>query len=240
MTSVISPDDNKLVVKGTLSALGANFVGDLTVSGTISGDNITSSDGITNILKLGIDSADDIDLENPLIEDAALGVIGGGFLGGNLYVGGTLLANGDVITLGNSGGSLTLNSNVSSDILPSNTLTYNIGSETNQWLTLNVKNVNLSALNYTSTSDLTEVSLETTISYITATTSSELDLADGEPGNTKTIVVTETPALPVTVTPTTALGFSTITLTNAGDSISLLYTSNGWAVTSSFRATVSN
>ena len=240
MTSVISPDDNKLVVKGTIDAQGATFAGDITVQGNISGDNITSTDGTTNIVKLGIDSADDINLENPLIEDAALGVVGGGYLGGNLYVGGTLLANGDVITLGNSGGSLTLNANISSDILPSETLVYNIGSDTKEWLTLYTKNVNLSSLNYKSTSDLTEISLETTVSYITSATNSSLALNDGTEGNTKTIVVTETPLLPVVVTPVTALGFATITLTNAGDSVSLLYTSNGWTITSSFRATVSN
>ena len=111
MSSVINPDNGELNILGSLSVANG-----LALSG-----------------KLSIDDNSDINLVTPIYGDGALNVVGGGYFGGNLYVGGTLVANGDVITLGNGGGSLTLNANINSDILPATTNTYNVGSTTAEW-----------------------------------------------------------------------------------------------------------
>ena len=57
-----------------------------------------------------------------------------------------------------------------------------------------------------------------------------LTLANGTVGQVKTIVHTVDGGSAV-LTPTTKIGFSTITFTNVGESASLVYTSAGWAIT---------
>lgn len=56
-----------------------------------------------------------------------------------------------------------------------------------------------------------------------------LTLADGTVGQMKTIIHTVDGGSAV-LTPTTKIGFSTITFTNVGESASLIYTSAGWAI----------
>lgn len=58
-----------------------------------------------------------------------------------------------------------------------------------------------------------------------------LTLADGAVGQMKTIIHTVDGGSAV-LTPTTKIGFSTITFTNVGESASLIYTSAGWAIAS--------
>jgi hypothetical protein len=64
-----------------------------------------------------------------------------------------------------------------------------------------------------------------------------LTLANGTLGQVKVIshVVDGGSAV---LTPTTKIGFTTITFTNVGDSATLIYTAAGWAVTGSYGATV--
>ena len=63
-------------------------------------------------------------------------------------------------------------------------------------------------------------------------------LADGSVGEHKTIIVTATPTGTITVTPATALGYTSIAFASVGDSAELIYTSNGWSILSIFRANV--
>jgi hypothetical protein len=68
------------------------------------------------------------------------------------------------------------------------------------------------------------------ITSLTTTGSAQaLTLANGDVGQIKIIVHTVDGGSAV-LTPTTALGFTTMTFTNAGDSITLVYTSAGWAI----------
>ena len=88
--------------------------------------------------RLIIESTQNLDLtvsQANMPAGASLYNKGGFFNSGHLYVQGTLVVNGDIITLGSSGGSLTLNSNISSDVLPDITsgIQYNIGSTTKPW-----------------------------------------------------------------------------------------------------------
>ena len=88
--------------------------------------------------RLIIESTQNLDLtasQANMPAGASLYNKGGFFNSGHLYVQGTLVVNGDIITLGNSGGSLTLNSNISSDVLPDTTsgIQYNIGSTAKPW-----------------------------------------------------------------------------------------------------------
>ena len=74
------------------------------------------------------------------------------------------------------------------------------------------------------------VNLTTPITALTTTGSAQaLTLADGTAGQIKSIIHVVDGGSAV-LTPTTALGFTTMTFTNAGDSITLVYTSAGWAI----------
>ena len=64
-----------------------------------------------------------------------------------------------------------------------------------------------------------------------------LTLANGTVGQMKIITHTVDGGSAV-LTPTTKIGFSTITFTAVGDSVSLIYTAAGWAVVGSFGAAV--
>jgi hypothetical protein len=65
-----------------------------------------------------------------------------------------------------------------------------------------------------------------------------LTLANGSDGQRLTIVHDVDGGSGV-LTPTTKTGFSTVTFTNAGDTVSLVYvTTRGWMVTGSYLATI--
>ena len=104
--------------------------------------------------RLVVKSINDLDLNLLSNADAALYVQGGQYIDGHLYVGGTLIANGDVITLGNANGSLALNANISSDVIPSTTKLYDLGSSTNVWKQLNIQTVTFSLAVFTATASL--------------------------------------------------------------------------------------
>ena len=91
--------------------------------------------------QLIIKSIKDIDLNALNSTDSALLVEGGAWVGGHLYIEGSIVSSGDVITLGNASGSVAFNSNISTDLLPSVTKTHNIGSSTNMWDQLNIQTV---------------------------------------------------------------------------------------------------
>jgi hypothetical protein len=74
------------------------------------------------------------------------------------------------------------------------------------------------------------VNVTTLVTALTTTGSAQaLTLADGTAGQIKVIVHVVDGGSAV-LTPTTPLGFSTMTFTNAGDSITLVYTAAGWAI----------
>ena len=171
-----------------------------------------------------------IDVNNP---DSALNVKGGAFVNNDLYIGGTLIVNGDVISLGNAGGTLTLNSNISSNVEPSSTDTYALGSNTHYWSALYANTVNISQ---NSTTDFTS---NNTVIEIDASTGATETLADATHGDVKTIVVTTQPTAPVLVTPTNANGFTNLTFTNSGDTATMLFVNGAWNIISNFRASVS-
>lgn len=82
------------------------------------------------------------------------------------------------------------------------------------------------------------VNLTTLITSLTTTGASQaLTLADGTVGQLKVIVHAVDGGSAV-LTPTTKIGFSTVTFTNVGDSVTLVYTSTGWAVTGSRGVTI--
>ena len=82
------------------------------------------------------------------------------------------------------------------------------------------------------------VSIATAVTCITTTGASQaLTLADGTVGQFKTIVHTVDGGSAV-LTPTTKIGFTTITFTNVGDSAQLYYSSTGWAVVGSKGVTI--
>ena len=74
-------------------------------------------------------------------------------------------------------------------------------------------------------------------SLTTTGASQALTLADGTVGQCKSIVHVVDGGSAI-LTPTTKIGFSTITFTNVGDSVSLVYTSAGWAVVGSKGVTI--
>ena len=190
--------------------------------------------------RLIIESTQDLDLtasQANMPAGASLHNKGGMFNSGHLYVQGTLVVNGDIITLGNSGGSLTLNSNISSDVLPDTTsgIQYNIGSTAKPWNIGYFEKIISSQNPATATTDVPTT--KGTI-YLDGSTSLSLSLANGSVGEHKTIIVTDTPAGTITVTPGTALGYTSISFAAVGDTAHLIYTSNGWSILSIFRANV--
>jgi hypothetical protein len=163
---------------------------------------------------------------------AALHVKGGTYTEHNLYVGGTLLVNGDVISLGNGNASITINANVSSDVLPNvdSGIQYNLGSISNPW-----NNAYLQKIVITTTSVTNSSTLNTTgLVYINSSTSLALALANGTEGEKKSLVVTTSLPSTVVITPDTFVNGTSVSFTTIGQSIELIYTSAGWAITSSF------
>ena len=163
---------------------------------------------------------------------AALHVKGGTYTENDLYVGGTLLVNGDIILLGNGNASISINANVSSDVLPnvSSGIQYNLGSATNPW------NVEYLQKLVTITTSVTDASSLNTsgIVYIDGSTSTSLSLTNGIEGEKKTIVVTATPTGTVVLTPDTFLNGTSLSFTTTAQSATMIYTSAGWSIISSF------
>lgn len=181
-----------------------------------------------------IKSVKDLDLSDIQQTDAAFAVVGGQWIGGNLYVGGTFVANGDIVTLGNTGGAITFNTNISSDVLPASNKTYNLGSNTEQWKTLHVETIVLD------TTDIATSSADsnTSLSKINSTSDITISLADGTEGQQKIITVTETLSSSVFLTPASSRGYTSISFTNAGDSAIIVFINGSWNIVSVFRASV--
>lgn len=74
-------------------------------------------------------------------------------------------------------------------------------------------------------------------SLTTSGAAQALTLANGTVGQLK-IISHVVDAGSAVLTPTTAIGFTTVTFTNVGDSVTLIYTSAGWAVVGSYGASV--
>lgn len=220
MASVIKPDSGELHILGAVK-------------------NTTSTS--SNMGKLTIDNADDVDLNNLPANhseaDAALNVQGGAVIGGNLYTAGTFVANGDVVTLGSSGSSLSLNANINSDVLPATSDTFDLGSSASPWNELHTDKIYLNSFvgAATATADLTK-----SVDMIQTATPAIMTLANGTAGQIKAFVSVEEPGSPVVVTPSTALGFTSITFTTIGESATLQYIDDtyGWYIIAVNRASV--
>jgi hypothetical protein len=74
-------------------------------------------------------------------------------------------------------------------------------------------------------------------SLTTSGLSQALTLANGAVGELKYIVHAVDGGSAV-LTPTTKIGFSTVTFAAAGDSVTLIYTSAGWAILASYNVTI--
>ena len=74
-------------------------------------------------------------------------------------------------------------------------------------------------------------------SLTTTGASQALTLADATAGEVKVIVHTVDGGSAV-LTPTTKIGFSTVTFTSVGDSVMLIYTAAGWAIIGSRGVTI--
>ena len=74
-------------------------------------------------------------------------------------------------------------------------------------------------------------------SLTTSGAAQALTLANGTVGQLKIISHTVDAGSAV-LTPTTKIGFTTVTFTNVGDSVTLIYTPAGWAVIGSYGASV--
>ena len=82
------------------------------------------------------------------------------------------------------------------------------------------------------------VDITNAFTSLTTTGSAQaLTLADGTVGEVKVIAHTVDGGSAV-LTPTTKIGFSTITFTAVGDSVMLVYTSAGWAIVGSRGVTI--
>ena len=179
---------------------------------------------------LNFSDLNNIDVNNP---DSALNVRGGAFINNDLFVNGTLVVNGDVISLGNTGGTLTLNSNISSNVEPSSSDTYSLGSTTNYWSSLYANTINLSQ---SATTDFTS---NNSVIEINSATAPAMAMPDATHGDIKIIITTVTPTAPVLVTPDNATGFANITFINEGDSVTMIFANSAWHILSNFRASVS-
>ncbi len=74
-------------------------------------------------------------------------------------------------------------------------------------------------------------------SLTTSGLSQALTLANGTVGEMK-IIVHAVDGGSAVLTPTTKIGFSTVTFAAVGDSVTLIYTSAGWAILASYNVTI--
>lgn len=220
MATIINPDNGEFIVKGTITS-----------------DVV----GASSSSKIRITSTDDIDLNSIPTDfasaDVALNIAGGCYIAGNHYIDGTFVANGDIVSLGNVGGSLSLGANISSNLLPSANNTHDIGSSTNNWRKVYMNHLILDDDEQTITSGWADGN---STSKITSGTSSTLTLGAGTIGGVYVFYVDSTGAGggTVTITPTTANGFSTMTFSNAGDSLTATYRTDGWTIINAFRTAI--
>lgn len=211
MSSITRPDDGKLFIDGELT---------------------------TNNFR--VDSTAALDLANPPADyasaNAAINVQGGAYIGGDAYISGTLMANGDMITLGNSdGGTLTFHGNIASNLLPDIDGEFEVGNSTKQWGGVSSKRIS-----FTKSPEVITVTNQTTntVDYVTDDSPSTISLADGINGQMKILVVTTTLTGNIHVIPDSVTGFTKIVLTEQGQSVTLLYTNNSWFIISNYRASV--
>jgi hypothetical protein len=224
MATIVKPDNEEYKV-----------VGNMTVTG-----NLSTLGNFDLTETLNILSTNNINLSAPVTGEAALNVSGGVYIESDTYIGGTLLVNGDVITLGNTGGTVTFNSGINSDVVPAISSQYNLGSPNSKWKNIYAKNILLSSGENDIVSGV--VSTVTTVSYVDITSPAVCTLpnpASEEFGQIK-IIVASNLSSPVQITPTTSLGYTSFVLTNTGDSITLMYANDilGWVIINTFRASV--
>jgi hypothetical protein len=213
MSSITRPDDGKLFIDGELT---------------------------TNNFR--VDSTAALDLANPPADyasaNAAINVQGGAYIGGDAYISGTLMANGDMITLGNSdGGTLTFHGNIASNLLPDIDGGFEVGNSTKQWGGVSSKRISFTK----SPEPITDTNTTNTVEYIDQASgdgNNVISLADGTDGQMKILVVTTTLTSNKHVIPDSMTGFTDIVLTEQGQSVTLLYTNNSWFIISNYRASV--
>ena len=148
-------------------------------------------------------------------------------------VGGTGTVNGLTLTgTVTSSGNLTLGGTLDLSAPPA------IGGGTPAAGTFTTVTVNTSLVGaIQSLTDAGAVNLTTPITTLTTTTASAVTLANGAAGQVK-IVTMIVDAGDATLTPTTPLGYSSITFAAVGDSVTLVYTSAGWVIVGVNGATV--
>ena len=213
MTSVLVPDSGDYVIKGNVS--------------------VTQTLGTTG--KLSVLDTSDVDLESPLLSDAALSVSGGIFVNSNAYIGGNLVVAGDVITLGLTESSITFGSGISSDVSPSDDLSVNLGSSQTQWNKVYAGNI---VVAQTPAEIIDTVDTTIATSEVTLNTVTQVTLPSAEVGMVKVIYVKELIQSPVQISSNEFIGtHSGITLTAQGDSVTLMYRDTGWVIVSMFGTT---
>ena len=84
----------------------------------------------------------------------------------------------------------------------------------------------------------TTIDAGTSASYINSSTSASLVLLDGTEGQVKIITAIDSPTGSVVVTPSNLIGYTSFTLSATADSVTLLFTVNGWVVTAIIGAIV--
>lgn len=213
MTSVLVPDSGEYVIKGNVS--------------------VTQTLGTTG--KLSVLDTSDVDLESPLLSDAALSVSGGIFVNSNAYIGGNLVVAGDVITLGLTESSITFGSGISSDVSPSDDLSVNLGAPQNQWNKVYTGNI---VVAQTPAEIIDTVDTTIATSEVTVNTLTQVTLPAAEVGMVKVIYVKEIIQAPVQISSNEFVGaYSGITMTSQGDSVTLMYREAGWIIISMFGTT---
>jgi hypothetical protein len=107
---------------------------------------------------------------------------------------------------------------------------YNLGSNGNPWNKAYLQKIVITTTSVTNSSTLNTTGLV----YINSSTSLALALANGTEGEKKSLVVTTSLPSTVVITPDTFVNGTSVSFTTIGQSIELIYTSAGWAITSSF------
>lgn len=111
-------------------------------------------------------------------------------------------------------------------------------SSTTGAVTVNASYGKATVLSVQSLSGAGAVDITNTMTSLTTTGAAQaLTLADGSTGQMKIITHTVDGGSAV-LTPTTKIGFSTITFTAVGDSVTLVYTAAGWAIVGSRGVTI--
>ena len=181
MASVINPDNDEYIVKGSMLISGEGSQGKLRIKSTADVD-------LTDIPTTFEDA------------DAALVTPGGAWMGGNLYVAGTITSNGDVISLGNADQGVVFNGNIASDLLPTVTGELSVGSELFQWQTVQTQVLNLNSTPHLYATGI-EDSQYSSIDHVNQDTPAQVSLSDGTQGQVKTIVCIDDLTTPVEVAP---------------------------------------